>query len=256
MFWLFFLVFIIFLCYGSFLNMVAYRLISGDSLLIPNSFCPKCKHTIAWYDLVPILSWIILRAKCRTCKSKISYLYPFIECFTAISFLTLFIAVPSYYWLGYGIFLSALIVTIRTDLETMLISRFATLFMIPFAFVFSAINYIPINFYQSLSGSIFGYLILWIVNKIFYALKKQQGIGEGDFDLLAMIGSFTGIHGVWITLLLSSMLASVISLFLIVLKKITKNSMVPFGPFIAIGAIIYLFTNAYHINLLDYLLFW
>lgn len=235
--------------------MLAYRLISGDSLLIPNSFCPKCKHTIAWYDLIPLVSWIILRAKCRACQSKISYLYPLIELFTTLSFLLLFITIPSSYWVGYGLFLSALIITIRTDLETMLISRFATLLMIPFAFLFSSTHYIPINFYQSLLGAVLGYFSLWIINKIFYSLKKQQGIGEGDFDLLAMIGSFTGINGAWMSLLLASFLASIIGLLLISMKKISKNTMVPFGPFIAIGAIIYIFTIYSHINPLQFLFF-
>ena len=234
--------------------MLAYRLISGDSLLLPNSFCPTCKHTIFWYDLIPVVSWILLKGKCRNCKFPISYLYPFIECFTALSFLTLLVVVPPHYWLGYGIFLSALIVTIRTDLETMLISRFATLFMIPFAFALSALHYIPINFYQSVFGFIFGYFVLWIINKIFYALRKQQGIGEGDFDLLAMIGSFTGIGGVWITLLVASLFASIISLILISLKKISKNTMVPFGPFLAIGAIIYILSFYSNYNLLNFLL--
>jgi len=235
--------------------MLAYRLISGESLLIPNSFCPACKHAIAWYDLIPVVSWVLLRAKCRSCNAQISYLYPLIECFTALSFLTLFIVAPSQYWLGFGTLLSGLIVTIRTDLETMLISRFATLFLIPFAFIFSIFNYIPINFSQSLLGSVFGYFVLWIINKIFYAIKKQQGIGEGDFDLLAMIGSFTGVGGVWGSLLFASFSASLVGLILIGLKKISKNSMVPFGPFIALGAIVYIFSIYSQSNLFSFLFF-
>jgi len=126
--------------------------------------------------------------------------------------------------------------------------------MIPFAFALSALHYIPINFYQSVFGFIFGYFVLWIINKIFYALRKQQGIGEGDFDLLAMIGSFTGIGGVWITLLVASLFASIISFILISLKKISKNTMVPFGPFLAIGAIIYILSFYSNYNLLNFLL--
>jgi len=234
--------------------MLAYRLISGDSLLIPNSFCPKCKKNIAWYDLIPVLSWIILQGKCRICNAKISYLYPFIEVFTGLSFLILFFTVPSNYWVGYGTLLSGLIITIRTDLETMLISRFATLFLIPLAFLYSFLQYIPITFYQSFLGTAFGYFILWIINRIFFALKKKQGIGEGDFELLAMIGSFTGISGVWFTLLFSSFSASIVGLLLIFLKKISKESMVPFGPFIALGAIMYIFSFYSNYSLLNFLL--
>lgn len=203
---------------------------------------------------MPVLSWVFLGAKCRQCHSKISYLYPLIELLTASTFLALFITVPPQYWLGYSVLLSALIVVIRTDLETMLISRFTTLLIIPIAFLLSIINYIPVNLYQSILGAIFGYLVLWIINKIFYALRKQHGIGEGDFDLLAMIGSFTGIKGAWMSLLFSSFLASIIGLILISMKKISKNSMVPFGPFIAIGAIIYIFTAFSKFNLINLIL--
>jgi leader peptidase (prepilin peptidase)/N-methyltransferase len=103
-------------------------------------------------------------------------------------------------------------------------------------------------------GAIFGYLILWIINKLFYALKKQQGIGEGDFDLLAMIGSFTGISGVWISLLFASFSASIIGLILIGLKKISKNTMVPFGPFIAFGALFYIFSIYSKYNIIKLLI--
>lgn len=235
--------------------MLSYRLISGDSLLIPNSFCPKCKTNIAWYDLIPIISWITLRGKCRSCKSQISYLYPLIESLTAILFVLLFIKVPARFWIGYGTFLSALIITTRTDIETMLIPRLATLYIIPFAFSFSILGFTPINLYQSVLGSIFGYFILWFINKIFYALKKQQGIGEGDFDLMAMIGSFTGIAGVWISLLLASILASIVGLTLISMKKISKDSRIPFGPFIALGAIIYIFSIYFNYDLFKILVF-
>lgn len=235
---------ILFLCFGSFLNCVGFRLIHNYSILKPRSFCPNCKTTIEWYDLIPVISWFILFGKCRSCHKTISVLYPLIEIITAIVFTLLYLYIPSQYWLSYSMFFTALIITIRTDAETMLISRYTTIFLIPIGFLFAYTNLLFINLSQSILGVIFGYFILWFIAKIFFLIKKVEGIGEGDFELLATIGAFTGPIGVWLSLSLGAFLGSCLGIILLIKGK-SRTTQIPFGPWLALGAIIYVFVQKY-----------
>lgn len=227
------------LCWGSFLNVVAYRLIHDGSFIKPRSFCPHCHHTLAWYDLIPLFSWIVLRGHCRYCHKSISWLYPFIELVTVLFLSLLIFCVPSNYLFAYFIFFSALIVTIRSDLETMLISRFVSLFLVPLGFLFSAINLLPITLFESIWGAVFGFCLLYSIGKIFYLFTKKEGLGQGDVDLLSFIGSFLGFYGCWFSLLLGSILGSIIGLVHILYTRSNTSHKIPFGPFLAIGAILF-----------------
>lgn len=227
----------LFLCWGSFLNALAYRLLHNVSILYPRSYCPHCRHTIAWYDLIPVISWFILRGSCRYCKKPISWLYPFIELFTPCAFSLLLLYVPHSYFFSYFIFFSALIISIRTDLDEMLISAYATLFLIPVGCILSCIDMLPITLLESIVGALAGYGILYAIAHIFYRCTKKEGLGQGDMDLLALIGAFTGIYGCWITLLLASITGSLIGvIYLLIAKKSAAHERIPFGPFLAIGA--------------------
>ena len=238
-----FLAFIpVFLCWGSFLNVVAYRLLINESFVCKRSYCPHCKHKIAWYDLIPLISFFLLKGKCRYCHKKITWLYPFIEIATALIFTLMIIFIEPSYWLGYGIFFSALIVNIRTDLQKMVIPRITSLYLAPIGCICAFLKLLPISFYQSLMGSIFGYFTLFIIAKTFYYTTKKQGLGEGDFDLLALIGAFTGIQGAWMSLFIGSVAGSIIGIFLILVEKYSRNTKIPFGPFLAFGALFYLFS--------------
>jgi len=227
----------LFLCWGSFLNFLAHRLISGKNILSKRSICPSCKKSIAWYDNIPIISWIALKGHCRNCKKKISILYPFIELFTATSLTLLYKTVDSHYFFAYFIFFSALIVSIRSDLETMLLSRFVTLFLVPLGLLFSWLHLLPIGLIDSALGILLGYGFLFILSKLFYLLTKRDGLGQGDLELLAFIGSFLGIVGCWISLFLGSILGSIVGILYISIKKQPKTVKIPFGPFLAFGAI-------------------
>lgn len=230
---------IIFLCWGSFLNAFAYRIINGHSLLT-RSFCPNCQTTIAWYDLIPVLSWFILKFKCRNCKTKISLLYPFIEILTAIILSLASYLINPQYFIACFIFFSALIVTIRTDLEYLLISRLMTIYLVPFAWLLASLNLLNISLAGSILGSIIGYFSLWFISKIYFILRKKEGIGEGDFDLLALIGAFCGILGVWHSILIGSILGSIIGIAIAIFKSKDINTLkIPFGPWLALGAISY-----------------
>ena len=170
-------------------------------------------------------------------------LYPFIELLALIIFLKLVQLIPAPYSISYFIFFSALIITIRTDIETMLISRFVTLFLIPAALVFSILNWLPLTLIQVMSGATFGYLLLFIIDKLFYLITKKTGIGQGDIELLALIGAFTGITGCWIGILLGSISGSIIGILLILINKLNSSNKIPFGPFLSIGAILYVFLS-------------
>lgn len=219
--------------------MFAYRIIHDKNLLKSRSFCPHCHNNLFWYDLIPVISWIVLKGKCRFCKKEISFLYPFIEIFTFIACFALYKTVPDYYFISYFIFFSALIVTIRTDIETFLISRYVTIFLIPVGFILSWIGWLPQTILNSILGAAFGYLLLFSVDKIYTFFTKKSGIGEGDRELLAFIGSFLGILGCWITLVIGSILGSIVGIFFIILGRLNFSNKIPFGPFLAMGAIVF-----------------
>ena len=194
---------------------------------------------MCWYDNIPLLSYFLLGGKCRYCKKPISYLYPLIEFVTAASLYAIVVWIDPYYWLAYFFFFSALIVTIRTDLEQMLISRYATLLLIPFGWILSAIDWLPISLYESVLGSIIGYAILYVIAVTFKAITKKEGMGQGDLELLAFIGSFTGPASCIMTLFIGSTLGAVIGIAYMAIFKQNRATMIPFGPFLALGAMVY-----------------
>ncbi|MBP6892295.1 prepilin peptidase [Candidatus Babeliales bacterium] len=136
------------------------------------------------------------------------------------------------------ILLSALWITIHTDFSQMLISRFVSLYLIPFGLFFSIMNLLPISPFESVLTSIFGYGFFWIANKIFYILKKHDGLGQGDLELIAMIGSFTGFLGCWFTILFASTTGTICAGFYLIFTH-KKIQILPFGPFLAIGSMIF-----------------
>jgi leader peptidase (prepilin peptidase)/N-methyltransferase len=224
-------------------------LIEGTSLLV-RSHCPLCAHTIAWHDLFPVLSWFKLKGRCRYCSTKISLLYPAIELITLISFGLAYPLISPLYLLSYFLFFSALIITIRTDLEHMLIIRLCSLYLIPIGLLLSFLDLLPICFYNSLAGACVGFGILWGIRKAYWLARHQEGMGDGDQELLAAIGAFTGILGVWLTLLLASLSASLYGIALLIFFGESKNFKLPFGPFLALGAITYVLFSQHLIALL------
>lgn len=237
-----------FLCWGSFLNVLAYRLIRNESIVTPRSSCPHCCLFIAWYDNIPVLSWLFLHGTCRNCKQPISFLYPFIEILTTVMLSLLYIYIPLHYFYGYFIFFSALIITIRSDIETMLILRSATIFLVPVGLFMSAYGLLPVSLQESICGTLGGYLFLRAINGIFKYWRGIDGIGEGDFDLIALIGSFTGIIGCWMSITIGSILGSLYGMISILFlqkndsyQHALQNTKIPFGPFLAFGAIIFTF---------------
>jgi len=153
-------------------------------------------------------------------------------------FLTFWFILPHYH-IAYFVFFSALLITIRTDIETMLISRYVTVFLIPLGMLFAAFGFLPINLMSSILGFILGYGSLWAASKMFYLLTGKEGIGQGDLELLAFIGSFIGAAGCWVALFLGAIIGSIIGVIYLTMSGKNKEVRIPFGPFLAFGAILY-----------------
>ncbi len=235
---------VLFLCWGSFLNVVAYRLVRGQGVIVPASRCPACGSFIAWYDNIPVVSWIVLAGRCRSCGAQISVLYPFIEVFTAAVMVALVTVARPVFIPAYFIFFSALIVTLRSDIETMLISRFVTLFLVPVGFVLSIHGLLPIRSLESILGAIVGYGVLWIISTVFSLVTGKRGMGEGDFEVLAFIGSFVGVQGAWLILMASSIAGSIFGACMVATGRATRATKIPFGPFLALAAIVFVLMYA------------
>lgn len=155
--------------------------------------------------------------------------------------LALFEYVDSTYWFAYFIFFSALIITIRTDLQEMLISRWVTLYAVPVGWFFAFLGYLPINLSQSIMGSIAGYGILLLISVVFAKIKGKEGMGQGDLELLAFVGAFVGLWGCWISLMIASTIGTLIGIIYLLLRPTRESIALPFGPFLAMGAILFIF---------------
>lgn len=242
--------FCFFLCWGSFLNVIGHRIVITPMNLCGRSRCPACLQSITWYDLIPFFSWIFLNQQCRSCKSSISWVYPCIEIGTAVAFTVLLHTIPHIYIPAYFLFFSALIVTIRSDIQYMLISRYATILLIPLGMAASLYGFLPITFIDSLVGSCVGYFFLYSIAFIFKKVTGVHGLGQGDLDLLAFIGSFCGILGCWTTILIGSITGSLWGIGYLVINKKDASLKLPFGPFLAIGAMIFVLFQPFFITLL------
>ena len=226
---------------GSFLNVCIFRLPKEESIVWPGSHCPHCKNAIKFYDNIPLISYLLLKGKCRYCKGSISLQYPLVEGITAVSSLFLIIKFgPSLSYLFYFAFVAALIVITVIDLYHQIIPDVISLPGIGVGLLASLL--IPqITFFNSLIGILLGGGSLFIVATFYQWLFKREGMGGGDIKLLAMIGAFLGWKAVLFTILLSSLIGSVTGILMMVIKGKDFKYAIPFGPFLSLGAVISLF---------------
>ena len=226
---------------GSFLNVCIFRLPNEESIIWPGSHCPHCKNAIKFYDNIPVVSYFLLRGRCRYCKGSISLQYPLVEGITALSSLFLIIKFgPSMSYLFYFAFVAALIVITVIDLYHQIIPDVISLPGIGMGLLASLL--IPqITFFNSLIGILLGGGSLFIVATFYQWLFKREGMGGGDIKLLAMIGAFLGWKAVLLTILLSSLIGSVTGILMMVVKGKDFKYAIPFGPFLSLGAVISLF---------------
>jgi leader peptidase (prepilin peptidase)/N-methyltransferase len=226
---------------GSFLNVCIIRLPKEESIITPGSHCPHCKSPIKFYDNIPMLSYFILKGKCRHCNEPISFQYPLIEGLTAFGSLIIFMRFgPSLSYLFFFSFLAALIVITVIDLYHQIIPDVISIPGIGIGLLGSLI--IPyITFFNSLIGILVGGGSLFLVATLYQWLFKREGMGGGDVKLLAMIGAFLGWKSVILTILLSSFIGSIVGIAIMLLKGKDFKYAIPFGPFLSLGAVISLF---------------
>jgi leader peptidase (prepilin peptidase) / N-methyltransferase len=220
---------------GSFLNVVIYRLPLGKSVVWPASACPHCARELSWYENIPVLSWLVLRGRCRTCAGPIIVRYPLVEALTGAVFALAF------WHYGFGpllfsrlLFACALIVLFAIDLEHHLLPNLITL---PGIFIGLAFSFFTEpGWLASLIGIAVGGGILWVMAEAYYRVRHEEGLGMGDVKMLAMVGAFLGWQLTLLTLMLASFSGTFIGLFLIVTGRGGMKYALPFGTFLALGA--------------------
>ncbi len=236
---------------GSFLNVCAYRLPREESIIRPGSHCPKCKAPIRWYDNIPILSFIFLRGRCRYCQERISWRYPLVELASALLSLILYQKFSlSLAYLLFLAFVSALLVASLIDLDFQIIPDEISLPGILVGWAFSFWNPL-IGPFESFLGALAGAGGLYLVGEFYYFLTEREGLGGGDLKLLAFIGSFLGLRSLIPIIFISSLVGAVIGITLGIIQKVQNKRFlaIPYGPFLSLGALIYLF----YPHLLDFL---
>ena len=219
---------------GSFLNVCILRLPAKRSVVSPGSRCPQCDRALRWYENVPIVSWIGLRARCAGCGHRISMMYPLVEVATAITFVAA--------WRAFGptpllatrlIFLSALIVLAVTDLRERLLPNAITLPGIIVGLACSLVA--PPGFVSALLGVVIGGVVPFVVGEIYYRVRGIDGLGMGDVKMLAMIGAFLGAPLALLTLFTASFLGVVVGVPIIILTR-NRQYPVPLGTLLSVSA--------------------
>ena len=227
---------------GSFLNVVIYRLPLGQSIVSPPSRCRNCGYQLKWYDNVPILSWILLGGRCRQCKTGVSIQYPIVELITAILFvLVVWLTPPGPLMFARLLLVCMLIALFGIDLEHQILPNAITLPGIVIGLLFSLIA--PPGWRDALIGALLGGGILYAIAAGYYLWRRQEGMGMGDVKMLAMIGAFLGWQAVIVTLVLASFAGSIIGVALMAAQKGDMKFALPFGTFLALGAVAAMFAG-------------
>ena len=232
------LIFILGLIVGSFCNVCIYRIPKNESIIYPASHCPKCRTTIKPVDNIPLLSYILLKGRCRNCGSKISIQYPVVELLTGIIYLIIYLIYGlSIQSLVYIILSSALIIIAFIDLNEQIVPDVISLPGIGVGLILSF--FVPyLSFINSALGVVVGGGIILIIALVGSMIFKKEAMGGGDVKLAAMMGAFLGWRYTIISLFLGFFLGALAGIFLILSKIKSKEDMVPFGPFIALGSLI------------------
>ena len=220
---------------GSFLNVCIHRLPRGQSVVWPSSACPHCKRQLSWYENIPVVSFLALRARCRGCRGPISARYPIVEGLTALMF------GAAWWFFGPGVLLAsrvifgcALIVLFAIDLEHHLLPNTITLPGIVVGFAFSFFT--EPGWLSSLIGILVGGGLLYAIAEAYYRLRHEEGLGMGDVKMLAMVGAFLGWKLTLVTLMMASVAGSAVGLALIAMRRGSMKYALPFGTFLAMGA--------------------
>jgi len=244
--------FVIGCCVGSFINVICFRLPLGKSIIYPSSRCAKCNYKLKWFDNIPLISWILLGAKCRSCKKNISITYPLIELITGLIFCANFFAYPSIYnqlpkllIIFSGIIFSAILIVLTIlDCKYFWLPKKITFGGLTLGLIFSLIvdlfhNFSHFSFFiNSIVAAFIGFIFFYLLSLLGLKIYKKPVMGDGDAKLSALLGSWLGIQGLFITIWMAFFSASIFVIFGLILKKIKRKQKIPFGAFLSISGLI------------------
>ncbi|MBS3818569.1 prepilin peptidase [bacterium] len=226
------------LVWGSFLNVVIYRLPRRKSLIKPASSCPQCGQKIKPYDNIPIFSYLLLKGKCRSCGAKIPFSYPLVEILTPLCFVLLFLYYGGkVHFFTSCLFASLLIVLGFIDYFHQVLPDELTLPGLGLALVYSLVRE-DLGFTQSLLGAAVGAGFLFLVYGSYYLLRKKEGMGMGDVTMMLLVGAYLGWKMAFFTLILASFVGALVGLLLILFKRKNFQYSLPFGTFLAPAAFV------------------
>ena len=231
------------LVWGSFLNVVIYRLPLGESLVTPRSRCPSCCKLVASYDNIPVVSYLLLRGRCRHCRVSISIRYPGVELATsAASLLSFMRHGPSLEYLVELAFVAAMIALIFIDFDHQILPDSITLSGVVMGLAL-AWPRATITFIDALKGAALGASVLFLVSEAYFLLKKVEGMGFGDVKMMGMVGAFVAWKGVLLTLFLGSLVGSIVGVIVIQRSGGDMKTKLPFGTFLGMGAIVTMYAG-------------
>jgi len=238
------LVIVIGLALGSFLNVCIYRIPQRKSILFPSSFCPECETKIHFYDNIPLLSYIILKGKCRNCRAKISLQYPLVEFITSALLVLAYLRFElTWDFAARSILILFMILTFFIDLKHRIIPDVLTFPGIILGFLLSFVVNSP-SVLNSVLGILVGGGMFYLSAILGELLFKKESMGGGDIKLAMMLGAFLGWKNILLVLFLSALLGSLIGVIVLFLSKDVKETrIIPFGPFLALAAIIAMFVG-------------
>ena len=256
-------------CIASFLNVVIWRVPRGESIVSPPSHCPKCNAAIKWYQNIPILSWLALRGKCANCKAPISPRYILIETLGGVLFLAAFckygrdgeLAFAALDTTGAWIWISLMIVGSMIDFDHKLLPDFVTVGGMVLGLLYAVAQWIVLSccttgeglwmpIVNSFIGLVFGFGLLWLIRWLGSKAFKREAMGMGDVFLMGAVGALFGPVAVLVTLILSSVFGSVVGVGMIVLSKTKFGKFVeiPYGPYICLGCLVWMFYGPELVN--------
>ncbi len=249
MFFIYFLITILGIIIGSFINCILYRLEKNESFIKGRSYCPKCKHSLLWKELIPLISWLFLKGKCSYCRKKISIKYPIIEAITGFLFLitTIFVInnYPEFYLFFLIFYLTivfSFLIIFFFDLKHFLVSELVILYTSIFVVLWSIIAFILeiktldtllIHLLAAVFSALFFYLL--------YILTKKKGIGFGDIQIIFLLGLIAGFPNILFIIFFASFFGSIVGIFLILFYNKGLKTPLPFGSFLVVLALVALF---------------
>jgi leader peptidase (prepilin peptidase)/N-methyltransferase len=234
---------------GSFANVCIHRLPRGVSIVTPRSSCPRCGALIHPLDNVPVLSWMLLRGRCRGCQAPISIRYPAVEAVNGTLYAALAVSHPPNMqtFVAMGL-VTALLVLGFIDLEHQILPNAITIPGVALGIAASLLPGSPVTWRESVSAALGGYLALWAFASLARLYYREEALGQGDWKLVAMIGAFLGWRQTLLSVFLGAVLGSIVGVGIVAFGRGTGRTKVPFGTFIAAGAVVCLFAGQPIVN--------